>query len=129
MSRRPQNGPSFTKRRLTRSQIERSRIEAENEAKRKAGLDPKYKNVTAWDNHSDTVRRLSQIHSGYIPSSTPIDKRLLVRRKETRAPETIVVVSPDRPASSDEGNTGPLSKPDRKRPAGFMKSDFYLANG
>jgi hypothetical protein len=75
----PQNGPTSSKKPpLTKSQIERSRIEAEKRAKLKATLDPQYETVTRWDDHIKVVKNLAQVRSGYIPASTPVNEKLLV---------------------------------------------------
>jgi hypothetical protein len=112
MSRRhPQNGPTSSKKPpLTKSQIERSRIEAEKRAKIKATLDPKYETVTPWDDHIKVVKTLAQVCGGYIPASTPINEKLLVRRrKQSPQCSTITLNAPYRSTFSQAGHVAPLS--------------------
>jgi hypothetical protein len=110
----PQNGPTSSKNPpLTKSQIERSHIEAEKRAKIKATLDPKYETVTPWDNHIKVVKKISQVRSGYIPASTPINEKLLVRRrKQTPQCITITLGDPDNSTLPQAGDVAPLSKLD-----------------
>jgi hypothetical protein len=99
---------------LTKSQIKRSRVEAEKAVERQARLDPQFAVVTPWDSNIEMVREISQIRSGYIPPSTPIDKKLLIRRKRAVSSQTIVLRGGNRPKppSIEEDDTGPLSKLD-----------------
>ena len=110
----PQNGPTSSKKPpLTKSQIERSHIEAEKRAKIKASLDPKYETLTPWDNRINVVKKLAQVRSGYIPASTPINEKLLMRRRK-QTPQCITITSgaPDSSTFSQAGDVVPLSKLD-----------------